>query len=102
MTEQHPSLKLNPELTGKSASEILKALNLEVSSIKESIARLKEQSSTIEGDFNSLDALQVLASIENKVSAFVQRYDAVLSKAEANLDLEREALASLKGLAGKV
>ena len=86
----------------KSASETLRDFNNAVADIKESIVSLRSQSQAIETEFNSLDALRVLASIESKVDAFITRYDAVLGKAESNLELEREALENLNKASGKL
>ena len=99
---EHPSLNVNQQLTQKTAQETLNTLNLQVQTIKEKVVSLKEQTSLIEAEFNSLDALTVLAGIEAKLDAFIRRYDAVLSKTEENLVLEREALQKLLGNAGAV
>ena len=97
-----PSLNLNPQLTTKSAQETLNTLNLQVQTIKDKVSSLKEQTSLIETEFNSLEALTVLAGVEAKIDAFIRRYDAVLTKTEENLMLEREALQKLLGNAGAV
>ena len=99
---EHPSLNVNQSLIGKTAKETLTSLNHEVGNIKTNLQMLREQASTSEADFNSLDALTVLAAIETKLDAFIRRNDAVLIKAEANLDLEKQALNKLLGNAGQV
>jgi chromosome segregation ATPase len=102
MSEEHPSLNLDPKLTSKTATETLNKFQTEVQQLKETLNDLKTQTSSISEEFSNLDALQVLASIESKIDNFIQRYESVLAKAEANLDLEKEALNNLKSLAGKI
>jgi len=99
---EHPSLNQPIKLSSKTATETLTKFQSEVQQLKETISDLKKQSSDISEEFSSLDALQVLASIESKIDTFIQHYENVLAKTEANLDLEKTVLDNLKGLAGKL
>jgi len=101
-TTLHPSLSVYETQTSRNVGEVLTTLNTEVQSIKEHFAALQEKAKAIEVEFNSLDAIQILGSIETKIDAFIRRYDTALSKAEANMELERKVLDKLLGNAGQV
>lgn len=95
MTE-HPSLKDPPMRSSRNAAETMMNLNREITAIETALANVKNKTTIVETDLNSLDSIQILANLEQRFLDFTEKYNIVLDKLAVNADAEADFLAQAK------
>jgi hypothetical protein len=92
---EHPSLNSAPK-------KLLEQLGQDTNLIVSSFNTLQETLHNVNTAFESLDALKILADVQQEIHGFTMKYTEVLTVLAQNSQAESELIASLRDKASKL
>ncbi len=79
----------------KSAAESIYQINNDITKLKESISKLQETTRILGLEFEGLNAIQILAGIEQQFNQFTNKYGVILDTLAKNTQAEAKLIAKI-------